>query len=221
LPHRAKGPAKKPRIEPSKKKEKQTEKFAVDNVGKRRNPGRDARSSGPIREMTDAELMGLVSAGMTEEESQRFMKTLPIDNGDDSASEVCFAFPRRIFGPFVLRNQMMPAQASSLDFERSEDNLSETSSVGGASFDSKPHVTSPAEKTVAKKSTATKAGQVRLFCAQPAPSTLSSARLCGGACSLHFGGPSVQNREFCRHRRRSLQEQLSRRRTKLGRRSRR
>ena len=176
LPHRVGQPTKQPRIEKSKKKEKPTEKFAVDNAGERRNPGRDARRSGPIREMTDGELMGLVSAGLTEEESRRFKKTLPVDSGDDSASEVCFAFPRRIFGPFVLRNELMPAQASSLDSERSEDYLSETSSVGGASFNSEPFVTRPAKKTAAKESTATKAGQVRLFCAQPAPSSLSCAR---------------------------------------------
>jgi hypothetical protein len=78
----------------------------------RRNPARDARRSGPYCEMTDDELMSLVSAGLTEEESRRFKKTLAVDNGDDSVSEVCFAFPRRILGSFVLRNEMMPAQAA-------------------------------------------------------------------------------------------------------------
>ena len=47
--------------------------------------------------------------------------------------------------------------------EESEESVA-TSSVGGA------------KKTAAKESTATKAGQVRHFCAQPAPSSLSSAR---------------------------------------------
>ena len=60
------------------------------------------------------------------------------------------AFPRRIFGSFVLRNEMMPAQ-------------SETSSVGGASVDSEPLVARrPQAKPVATQPNAPKAGQVRL-----------------------------------------------------------
>ena len=113
----------------------------------------------------------------------------------------CVCRFRRIVGSSVracCANETMPAQVESpksVEYASEESEDSVVTSDGGASCDSEPRVTRrPAEKTVAKKSTATTAGQVRLFCAQPAPSSLSSARLCGGACNLHFGESSVQTR---------------------------
>ncbi len=83
----------------------------------------------------------------------------------------CVCRFRRIVGSSVracCAKETMPAQVESpnsveYESEESEESVA-TSSVGGA------------KKTAAKESTATKAGQVRLFCAQPAPSSRSGAR---------------------------------------------
>jgi hypothetical protein len=104
----------------------------------------------------------------------------------------------------------MPAQEESEDSDQYDSDESDES-VGGASFASEPLVTRrPAEKTVAKESTATKAGQVRLFARSPLRRA-SPARDCAvEPATFIFGEPSVQC-DVCRRRRRSLQEQLSRR----------
>jgi hypothetical protein len=119
----------------------------------------------------------------------------------------CVCRFRRIVGSSVracCTNEAMAAQKESLeseDYDSDESEDSVATSDGGASCDSEPRVTRrPEEKTVAKKSTATKAGQVRLFSAQPAPSNLSSARRAVEPAT--FVSVSRQcKREFCRRRR--------------------
>ena len=65
----------------------------------------------------------------------------------------------------------MPAQKESPEsegYDSDESDDSVATSVGGASFDSEPLDTRrPAKKTVAKESTATKAGTVSLFRRSP------------------------------------------------------
>ena len=101
---------------------------------------------------------------------------------------------------------MMPAQEETPDSEAYESD---------ASSRSEPFVAERQAKTVAKKSNAPKAGQVS-FSAQPAPSTLSCARR-----AVHFAACISVSREFCRRRRSLLSFPTIKRRTKLGRRSRR
>ena len=112
----------------------------------------------------------------------------------------CVCLFHRIVGSSVracCANEAMPAQEESEDAEQYDSDKSDDSvatSVGGASSDSEPPLTRrPAKNTVAKKSTATKAGQVSSL--RPARSVEPLQRAtCGGACNLHFGESSVQTR---------------------------
>jgi hypothetical protein len=139
----------------------------------------------------------------------------------NSASEVCLHFRRNVGSSLraCCANEMMPAQEvsqASDEYDSDESNKSVASSA--ASVDSGPLVTRrPAKKIAAEQSNAPTAGQVSSLRAARSVHPLLRAT-CGGSCSLHFGESSVQ-REFCRRRRRRLQEQMSR--TRLGRRRRR
>jgi hypothetical protein len=199
------------RINALKKKKKSTKtkkKTAAAAGGARRNPAR----SRPVNygDAPAEKFASMLDNGMDEEYKRRLTAFLAEDDSaasdsDDnsSAPDVCCLF-RPIVGSSVrasrcCANDMMPAQEGSEESEEYDSDKSDETSTGAASVVSEAFVPKRQAETMAKKLTATKAGQVRPFLAQPLcwPSPARDVRW---ICSLHFGESPVQ-RDACRRRR--------------------